>query len=746
MPVSARRQFATVESSEPDGLRAYTFHGCDLVVSGSQATGDCPFCGKGGKFSVNLDTSKFRCWHGCSDGNAVQFMRQVYDHAFASIKGRGRAFYASVVADRKLIDPATVAAWGIVPGADGAWLVPGYSTDGRLDQVYRRVRVRNSKGEWEWRLLPTPGIWTEGKRHALHLSVTDLDPKCETVYVCEGPWDGMAMWEVARGSRMWPCQVLAVSGCTTWREEWTAFCRGKIVILLYDSDHPREIVAGTGRTSRAGYDGMARVAKRLSGVAKQVRWLKWGPDGYDDNKPNGWDVRDEVTAANTMPQRRKLLEALIDRVEVAPSEWFNPTAPTIINGKHVGSVEAMSCSKWETCEESWQEALRWRDDLRDALATILAVAASTPQAGNQLFLDLVGAPGSAKTVMCQGLLVSGHCIHLENMTKIVSGYKDPDDPKKDCSFLARANGKTWITCEFDTILSSPEYVQLMGKVRRIFDGQTTATYGNLAEDRIYNALRTPWIRAGTHRMMDHDQSQLGDRFIRYIIGDPAGDEKREIARAALRSERAAMVETANGSASSILDPKTRKAHALTGGYVDWLRAHVEEEIGKVNMSTEAEEYCIDLAELSADLRARPNEDKKKLETYDTKEMPSRLTRQNVRLAACLAVVFNKREVDKQVLNIVRKVALDTAFGHSLKIVQWLCAPNPKAENRMFQETGGLLEGTLEGWLQMPVERMKKYLAFLRAMDVLSLRMIRRDNGAWTLTDRVFELYLRVMSE
>ena len=448
---------------------------------------------------------------------------------------------------------------------------------------------------------------------------------------------------------------------------------------------------------------------------------------------------------NNLEQRRCHLVELLAKVEDAPREWFNSLSPNV-NGRahHPNSIEAIDCSTFAACENAWVDAMQWRTELSDVLAVLLAVCASTQQAGNQLFLDLVGSPGSAKTTICKGLLVSGHCVHLENMSKLISGYKLPNDQDKDCSFLARANNKTWVTCEFDTILSSVEYTQLMGKIRRIFDGETSSTYGNSDKDRIYTALRTPWVRAGTHKMMDQDQSQLGDRFLRFMISDPPEDERRSILRKALQSERVALLESTNGDAGSVVDPKTRLAQSLTGGYVDWLRAHVEEELAKVEVSESAGEYCIDLAELSADMRARPNEDKRKLDSHDGKELPTRLARQNVRMASCLAVVLNKRSVDEDVLRIVRKVALDTAAGHSLNVVQWLCSPNPKAGYVPYQECGGLMTKSLQMWLAMTAERAEKYTSFLRKIGVLLWREVPQSDGAWVLTDRVYNLYTRVM--
>ena len=745
MPVS---RSSTTTSPELDRLRPYTFHGIDLTPKGSHAVGDCPFCGRDGKFAVEIATGLWRCFvcgsgTAAGGGNALVFVRALYERSYANVGDSGgipAAFLAAVAADRG-VSPASVAAWGVAQGPDGTWLVPGYSPDERLDQVYRRTKVRD-KDEWVWRLLPTPGLWPEGKVHSLHLPLQDFNPTRAAVVVCEGPWDGMSLWE--NGRKVWgDANIVAVPGCNVWRDDWTELCRGKQVTLLFDSDHPR---THAGRTSRAGFDGMQRVAKKLSGIAASVQWIRWGKDGYDPTRPSGWDVRDHLTET---ADKTTALAELLGKLEPVPADWFLAGVATNGAMKQGKSIEARECSSWAECEAAWQKAMRWRPEMSDAMAVLLAVCASTNQPGNQLFLDLIGAPGSAKTTLCKGLLVSSNCVHVENISKIISGFKKADDPDKDCSFLARSNGKTWVTCEFDTLGSSPQYHELMGKIRRIFDGETSAIYGNLDEDRIYTALRTPWIRAGTPAMMDHDQSQLGDRFIRFILSDPDNREKREIARRAILSERAAMLETVNCTAGSIVDSDTRLAHALTGGYVDWLRANIEDRLTTIEVPLSAEDQCIDLAELAADMRARPKRSRRRgedaQEVYDCKEMPTRLARQNIRLASCLAVVLGRPQVDRDVMRVVRKVALDTAHGVSLNIVQWLCSPNPRNVGHTYQETGGLMEGMLSTWTGMMSERLTHYLTFLRKIGVLELKRGPHGGDSWLLTDRVLELYLRVMN-
>jgi hypothetical protein len=185
--------------------------------------------------------------------------------------------------------------------------VPG----GDLDQLYRYVPMRQQDGTWKKRLLPTPGVWPDGRVHALHMSPADVGGDRQEVWICEGCWDGMALWEVARSckwgvggleytgnpasSLLSTANIIAVPGCNVWRDEWSELCRGKHVLTMFDSDHPRTI---NGRTLRAGFDATYRLCKRLSGIAQSVRWIAWGADGFDPTLSDGCDVRDWLRMAN----------------------------------------------------------------------------------------------------------------------------------------------------------------------------------------------------------------------------------------------------------------------------------------------------------------------------------------------------------------------------------------------------------------------------------------------------------------
>lgn len=756
----------TLESSK---LRPYTAHHIDLEERGSQAIGDCPFCGREGKFTAHVDTGLWRCFVCDGSGNPLTFIRLLWDRSDAATTNDQARVLAE---ERRLLDLATLGTWGCcVSLVDGKWLLAGYDTaqPPKLHQLYRRTNLLKD-GRRVPTLLPTPGVWPDGKSHGLHMPSMSFDPRKPAVDVFEGPWDGMAWWEVARQCKwqdgklvltgneaqsiVGSTNAVAVPGCNTFRQEWVAICRNKDVTLWYDSDHPRP-----PHGARAGWGAMKRIAVMLKGVARSIKLLRWGPDGYDPALKDGFDVRDCVTARPTLKERIALLEELYKLVTPPPEEWLSPNGTKKVNGTggHVikrsqsGGIEPERCESWSELEARWTDAHHWRQDMGDVLQVMCGISGSTQQAGNQLYVQVIGDAGSGKSSFCDGLLVSKNCHAVRHVTSFHSGWKKTDKDSGedvDCSLVARINGKTLVTPEGDVIASSPKFMELMSQQRQMFDGTTGNTYGNDDKDRNYAGLRCPWIMAGTPALMDIDQSRLGDRFLRVIIRTPDDEMKRLILRSALRSERVAVLGTADGTAHSIVEPKLCKAQAMTGGYVDWLRANIAGLLPAVHLSTEAEDRILDLSEFTADLRARPNYDIRKHEPHEAKELPTRIARQLCRLALCLSVVLGKREVDGEVLRVTTKVAFDTSHGRTLDLVRFFMWLHPRRRcsdgyRVTCQDSGGLMSGELSGYMNMPEEKLVGYLNFLKKINVVRFMGTPGTHGVWKLTERVVNLYNNV---
>ncbi len=632
----------------------------------------------------------------------------------------------------------------------GEWLVPGYAPDGRLCQLYRWAKDFKTGKRL---LLATPGL-----PHAMHRHMP-LDQAFDDAYVCEGWGDACALYELLRAAR-WDegrlvptgaagaslaarAAVIAVPGCTVFPDTWAAFFAGKRVTLLYDSDHPR----GPGG-SRAGWDGARRAAGVLAGAKEppaEIRVLQWGPGGHDASKPSGWDLRDALRGGAGIDERLPLLQGVFDRVIPAPAEWVSAAAPRAA-ATGAAAVEPAHCDSWPRLLNAWQKALAWRQMMEDVLVTMLAVGASTDQAGDQLFLQVIGDAGSAKTRFCDAMLVSRRCHSLEHLTGFHSGWKGEEG--EDCSLIARINHKTLITPEGDTMMSSPHFAQLMSQTRRIFDGTTGATFKNSKEDRRYTGLRTPWIMAGTPALLDKDQARLGDRFLRVVIERPTETEEDEILSQVFYAAAREVAQPANGVPGSTVADDMLEAYRLTGGYVDYLRAGMTEMVAAVEACTDKDwmmPRIVALAKFAADMRARPDPDPKKHDAHNTKELPSRLTKQLARLAFCAAVVKQKRAVDDDVLRLARKVALDTSRGKSLKIAKLLyaAAADPKYK-------AGVDARVLAMWLHESEDKTRAYVGFLAKIGVARWRRARDEAGnekgrpLWALSERSYDLYQKVV--
>lgn len=450
-------------------------------------------------------------------------------------------------------------------------------------------------------------------------------------------------------------------------------------------------------------------------------------------------TRHDASLAQLARSRR--LGELMAKVGPVPTEWLAEINERPREG--CAAVASIRCERYVDALAAWRRALLWTPGLDAALPACLAVCLSTVQQGDQqLFLQMVGEAGTAKTRICDGLLTSKHCFALEHLTGFHSGWKEPGDGE-DYSLIARVNNKTLITPEGDVLMSSPRFVEIMSQQRRIFDGTSGATYKNRKEDLRYEGLRTPWIIAGTPALMNVDQSRLGDRFIRVYMDVPGPDEQWEILRQVGYAAMRSVLVKSNGDPSSIMEDNMRRAYQLTGGYVDFLRENSSRLLASVKIDEDAVvNRCATFGQFTAMMRARPDPLADKVDRYGAKEMPTRLTHQFVRMAVCLAAVRNRPTIDlrSRSLALVKKVALDTSRGTSLDVA------------RVLREFGpaGVTLGQLARRMRWGEDRMASYLRFLdhhRIVETIKKHLgPHNTQERWVLTGRAAKLCAKVLED
>jgi len=739
-------------TATPQHIRPYTFHGFRMEgEDGSgNVTGTCPFCSREGKFSIKKDTGQWRCFvcQSGSDkggGNIYTFLRSLW-----KASDEATTEYLSLVKNRKLLFQETLMFWGVCQSVTtGDWLVPGHSHDNKLNQLYRYIKdIPTGK----MLLLPTPELG-----HHIH-GVTLYDPAKPLVYVCEGPWDAMALHEVLRrtkvnedgtfaataneqASLMATANVLAIPGCGSVGspfERWLPLFAGKKLVLMFDSDHPK---TNNGKpVEPAGYAALRRAVDILGKSSEppaSVHYLNWGDKGYDARLPSGYDVRDHLTqSADDISSRVARLKTLLEKVIPIPSSWVPGRNKKAAPGGL--EIDCITCLEWGSVVNAARKALKWTEGLDRGMSVAFAVVISTKAVGDQLWVKMIGPAGCGKSTLCEALSVNKkYTIAKSTIRGFHSGYQVDRSGEEDSSLLAQVQDKTLITKDGDTLLQSPNLTQILAEARDVYD-RTSRTHYRNQMSRDYEGINMTWLLCGTSSLRRIDSSELGERFLDcVIVEDMDEDLEDEIAmRVAYRAEREMAFE-ADGKMETRDGPDMVKFKQLTGGYIRYLRENARELLSAVTMTDRTLIQCHRLAKFVACMRARPSA---KQEEKSEREMCFRLTSQLVRLAKCLTAVLNKEEADTEVMRRVTRVAIDTARGRTMEIVKCLYR-----EGEL-----GLYMDKLALYTNQPEEKEKLMVRFMGQIRIVELYRPKSMPGVssrarWRLTTSMRQLYGEVLT-
>jgi hypothetical protein len=747
-------------SSTSQSLQPFICHGVGFSweeggTTKGQGNGDCPFCGKEGKFWVAGSTGLWDCKSCGEKGNPTTFLRSLWQRAKDWTKWEELLPLAK---ERRLLSARTLQAWGVCRSPlTGQWLVPGHGPDpqgkqAKLNQLYRWVEVPGKVGRR--RLWPTQGM-----PHCLH-GVHLYDKRKPVVYLCEGPWDAMALWEVLgrskqnkdgtlsiatneQDSMLASANVLAVPGANVFSDAWRGLFAGKDVYLMYDSDYPRKHPQSGALLQPVGWAGMRRVTEALAAAGDQpssISCLHWrSGSGYDPELPDCYDVRDFLSDATgkTAIARVPRLAALLSLLGPVPADWVPGRGAKAVSNGEVG-LETLPCSSWASLLAQWRKTVSMDDRMELTLAAMLACSASTDTRGDQLWVKVVGPPSSGKSMFAEALSVARkYVLPKDTVTGLFSGFSLDRNASEDYSLAAKIKGKTLIIKDGDTILTAPNRSQILSQFRALYDRAVRTSYGNAAS-REYEGLNATVIFCGTESLRELDTSELGERMVDVVIVDRI-DHAREmdVALRVVRQAAQDMCHRSNGKADSQDGPERVKAKQMTGGYVKYLRENVHDLLGRVADSSDGELACARLGKFVSYMRARPSAKQKE---KAQRELCYRLSVQFIRLAKCLTVVLNRSAVDATVVGMVRQVALDTARGRTVRIAEELYkAGEDGVECRLLAMRTQHDEAEERGLLGF-LRRLKAAEVYMRKIPGV------QPSKRWRLTPLFRELYRQVMEE
>lgn len=647
-----------------------------IGFSGKEAVLQCPFCGKS-KFYLD-ERSRFICHSfDCQvQGNLNTFLTLVVE---SGIQQTDPADYQPLATERKL-HPEIFSIWKVYRcPITHDWAIPTYTRKGTIAQVYYYRKI-----EGKYRLIACPGL-----SHGL-FGLPFLDQSNREIFLTEGPWDGMALDGLLRYQLQLPESerpiILSVPGCSVFPDGWGSFFQNRTVTICYDNDHPKN-----GQTP-AGWAGVQRVASQLASVGATVCYLHWGNNGYDPNRPSGYDLRDWIHDSG---------KSAWDEIQSSIQPY--PVA--------VEQTPPISCETWEQLLQSWREAIHFTPELEGCLAVMLASVASVPYLGEQLWLKIISPPACGKTTLCEALAASSQYVVSRSVIRgFYSGMKLGRNDTNDYSLAPKLNGKTLVTKDADTILRSECRDLILSQARDLYDGSSSKSYNNNVT-REYKNLRFTWILAGTSSLRQLDRSELGQRFLDYVILEEISDDyEQEVLRRAIEQQSKNAVIHQDTIQSSI-DSKLLETYRKTAGYIEYLRRNSARE---VHVPQEFLSRISRLAKLTAILRGRPSDLQD--EIVD-RELGTRLAKQLVKLCYCLCWVYQVSEPTPKIIQLVEKVAYDTSRGISFEIIKIIQKNSYIIDEQELHQKIGCQKKTLE-----------RILIYLKRLSVLD----RDDFGRWVL--------------
>ncbi len=727
----------------PKFLKPYLFHGVQIEIpteGENQAQGNCPFCSSEGKFFISIKSGLWQCkvcgtGSGRGGGNVYTFLRELWKISNEKADGDINA----LAKDRKFLFPETLSQWGVCKSIlTDEWLVPGYGPDRNLCQLYRYSRDYKSG-----KLILKA---TSGLGHQLH-GMDLFDSKKKNVFICEGPWDGMALWEVMKIAKddgddlaftanekvslLKDSNVIAVPGCSVFNEQWAKIFQDKRVVFLYDNDYPK------GSSGPSGFMGMKRTAHLLMTSEfrpESINILVWEKDvskGWTNELPDGHDVRDELSVGVTTLERVKILHRLMKNLKPIPDDWAlgKSGTPGVMN------LECKPCTDWKTLTNAWRKAMKWTEGLDRALSIMLACVTSTKMIGDQLWCKIIGPPSCGKSTLCEAISVSKKYIKaVSTLRGFHSGFKvGKKGPDEDNSLIVQINGKTLVIKDGDTLLQAPNLGQILSEGRDLYDSTSRSHYRNkMGKD--YHGIRVTFLLCGTESLRKLDDSELGDRFFDCVIMDVI-DEELEDDVNKMRIKRVISNKSviSDGRLDTHQEPAMTEAMQLTGGYVEHLRDNaqrLQEEMDEPD--DRVQDRLNDMAKFVAHMRARPS--LKQAESAG-REMSTRLAIQFTRLALFLASALGRNKVDDEVLRRVKRTAMDTARGRTLEICSHL------------HRLGEAEFGTLLMLVNVPEDKLRILLRFMRHIGIIErvehkVRKVRT-TPRWRLVDKFERLYKEI---
>ena len=626
---------ARKEGTTPKRISTYLCHGVELHEStSSNWIGDCPYCGKEDHFYVGERTGQFDCKRCGEKGNQITFLTQMAQECHEALSPRRRR---RLLADRGTVVIAKKEYSVELPNSaidafkvgynlmTGEYLVPCISEKGTVRDL-RRWRIGK-------KARSTTGMTAQlGGVHRFRRS-----SRIGRIWLCEGEWDAIVLSWLLRSADLGGVdEVCWVPGANTFKNEFLDHLSNRHVVLCYDNDTP-------------GDRGCATAYEKCKPVCRSTEVVAW-----PEELPDGYDMRDFVISQLAMDNEpQNVVDHLQSLIQEQPRRSFNEPAEVGDEDEPLEEDDAGDVIEFDELVRTFEKHALMDDQMIDALKVIAAVILSTPLENDPLWVYLVGAPGSGKTMLLSSLQDARKCRFVSSVSphSLVSGWKGE---RSDPSLIPQLRGKTLVAKDFTEILTMAPMAQdeVFSTLRGAYDGYVLRPFGN-GITREYKGCYFSLIAGVTSAVHGHSKASLGERFLKYQLNSPDRDHGNAVIRAAIRN--------------------VGREKAMEDELKTTMRRFLKKSIDLENLPTIPPSFIrrlISLVNLVAVLRAQVDRDVRhdEVKFRPAPEIGTRLAKQLSKLAMMLCVVEGKRQVDEAVFKLVRKVAYDTAHRLHLDII------------------------------------------------------------------------------
>jgi hypothetical protein len=657
-----------------DPLAGFIEHGVVITKNElTQAAGVCPFC-ETEHFYINPVNLLWDCKRCGISGNFSQFLKRrmkVYQEHFVG------ELVVQLFEDRG-ITPQTFRAWGVGYNVlTRSYMIP---MDGNNVRSVSNIHIYKIGGK------PRS---TSGGRLDLLCPVRMLDTK--VVWIVEGDWDAMALYEMLNGEQL----VVGIPGANNFPRSRIGLFRGVEVRIVCDNDP-------------AGERGAERTGHLLEGIASKVKYMHWPSDL---NLPQGFGprklyIQDKNNALAFITANLKNQTPTKEAKELP--EGFKPSGKGLLPDEVLASYR-----KWLHIPNS------------EPLDVLYGSAFANRLNTDPVWMFIVAPPGGMKTELVMSISEAEGVENISSLTPktLISG----NTAGGDSSLIPQLNEKLLLIKDFTPILMMNPIArdEILGTLRDAYDGECSKGFGSRLGSRTIRKYKSKFgiIAAVTPAIegLAAYNSILGERFLKYRIKHAGRiNVGREVI---LRS-------IAN------LTQETEMRAELKRVGAEVLSRHVTpEEFPKVG--TDIAEKLLTLAQLVSALRGCVSRERYTgfIAYKPVIEIGTRLAKQFCALAMGIAIYRWQTVITDDVMRIVYRVGLDTIPDKVEELVKQLYIHEEVGD---VDVSGHIKTDLLSQWSRLPTSTVSLLLQDLDLLFIVRKKPGTRP-GFWKLNPTVTRL-------